>query len=62
MFFYLCTCGTSIARLAQLGVRAACECMQVNQGLFKMYQVELLSKFPIMQHSLWGSLIPFPGT
>lgn len=35
--------------------------LQVNQGLFKMYQVEVLSKMPIMQHSLWGSLMPFPG-
>jgi Phosphotyrosyl phosphate activator (PTPA) protein len=36
--------------------------LQVKQGMFKMYQVEVLSKFPIMQHSLWGFLLPFPGT
>jgi serine/threonine-protein phosphatase 2A activator len=39
-----------------------CAHVQVNQGLFKMYQVELLSKLPIMQHTLWGSLLPFPGS
>ena len=32
--------------------------VQVNKGMIKMYQAEVLSKFPIMQHFLIGRLIP----
>ncbi|XP_014662494.1 PREDICTED: serine/threonine-protein phosphatase 2A activator-like isoform X2 [Priapulus caudatus] len=30
---------------------------KVNSGFFKMYKVEVLSKFPVIQHVLFGSLI-----
>ncbi|VVC98305.1 serine/threonine-protein phosphatase 2A activator-like [Leptidea sinapis] len=39
-------------------ISAVASWYKINQGLIKMYKKEVLAKFPVIQHVLFGSLLP----
>lgn len=41
------------------GISGVSHWSKVNAGLIKMYKVEVLGKFPVVQHIVFGTLLPF---
>ncbi|KAK9685171.1 Phosphotyrosyl phosphate activator (PTPA) protein [Popillia japonica] len=40
------------------GISGVASWSKINGGLIKMYKVEVLGKFPVVQHIVFGSLLP----
>lgn len=40
-------------------ISAVSNWVKVNQGLLRMYEAEVIAKFPVVQHFLFGSILPF---
>lgn len=44
------------------GISGVSSWVKINQGLVKMYTKEVLGKFPVVQHMLFGSLLSIQPT